>query len=78
MFKVPTRGFEEYLGDACAPYFSHVKKVYAIEENKTLKVAHKLKKASLNPSNIARTSPQHALGMHMIFLFSFDYYFCSL
>ena len=61
-FNLPTENFEEHFGESCAPQFNHVKKIYAIEENKTLKVAHKLKKASLNPSSIARTSPQHALG----------------
>ena len=63
MFKLPTQGFEEIFGEVCSPQFSHIKKVYSLEESKTLKVAHKLKKALLNPSNIARTSPQHALGM---------------
>ena len=46
-----------------SPQFSHIKMIYALEENKTLKVAHKLKKVLLNPSNITRTSSQHALGM---------------
>ena len=65
MFYIPTQGFEKTLGQVCSPCFNHIKKIYMIEENKTLKVAHKLKKVSLNPSSIGRTSPQHALGMEL-------------
>ena len=36
MFKLPTQGFEEILGEVCSPQFNHVKKVYALEESKTL------------------------------------------
>ena len=42
--------------------FSHVAHLYVLKEHKSLKIAHNLKKVSLNPSSIARTSPQHALG----------------
>ena len=58
----PTTGHEHILGESCSAKFSDIKKLYALEEDKVLKVAHKLKKSSLNPSNIARTSPQHALS----------------
>ena len=58
----PTLGHEHILGDTCVAKFSHLKELYAMEEGKALKVAHALKKVSLNPSSIARTSPQHALG----------------
>ena len=59
---VPTNGHEPILGDKCIASFAHIKRLYALEEEKTLKIAHSLKKASLNPSNIARTSPLHALS----------------
>ena len=58
----PTIGHEDILGFSCNANFNHIKQLYAIEEDKVLKVAHKLKKVALNPSSIARTSPQHALG----------------
>ena len=64
---IPTSGFETTLGNSCKGHFSHIKKLYAMEEHKTLKIAHALKKVSLNPSNVARTSPQHALGTYFIF-----------
>ena len=57
----PTLGHEHILGDKSIAQFAHLKQLYEIE-GKTLKVAHALKKVSLNPSSIARTSPQHALG----------------
>ena len=41
---------------------AHLKQLYRIEEGKPLKVAHVLKKVSLNPSSIAQTSPRHGLG----------------
>ena len=63
MFNIPTQGFEKTLSQVCSPTTS--KKVYMIEENKTLKMAHKLKKVSLNPSSIGRTSPQHAQSMKL-------------
>ena len=59
---VPTEGFEDILGDNCIAVFDHVKSLYALEEHKVLKVAFSLKKISLNPNSIARTSPQHALS----------------
>ena len=61
-FNIPTSGFENVLGDSCRANFAHIKRLYAIEEHKPLKIAHALKKASLNPSNVARTSPLHALS----------------
>ena len=59
---LPCTGHESVLGDFCVAEFSHIKRLYALEEHKTLKIAHKLKKNSLNPSSIARTSPLHALS----------------
>ena len=59
---VPTNKYKQFIGQSCITFFSHVKRLYALEENKPLKIAHTLKKASLNPSNIDRTSPQHALS----------------
>ena len=59
---VPTNGYELILEEKCLALFSHIKRLYALEEGKSLKIAHSLKKASLNPSNIARTSPLHALS----------------
>jgi len=41
--------------------FSHVSALYALEEAKILKVAHRLRKSALNPSNIQKTCPQLAL-----------------
>ena len=40
----------------------HIKRLYAPEEIKTLKVAFVLTKVSLNPSSLSRTSPLHALS----------------
>ena len=62
-FHLPAVYFPELFGDSCIAQFDHIKKLYSLEECKTLKVAFTLKKVSLNPSNLARTSPQHALGM---------------
>ena len=59
---LPTDGFEDIIGDTCIASFDHIKKLYAHEEDKALKVSFALKKISLNPNNIARTSPQHALS----------------
>lgn len=65
---ISTCGHEQILGNRCIADFRHIKKLYALEEEKTLKVAHRLKKVCLNPSNIARTSPQHALSKLSIYL----------
>lgn len=54
--------FPDMIGDKCKAHFDHVKELYAVEEAKPLKIAFALKKNSLNPNNIARTSPQHALS----------------
>jgi len=59
---VPTNGYEHIFGEKCLALFSHIKRLHALEEGKTLKIAHSLRKASLNPSSIARTSPLHALS----------------
>ena len=58
---IPTSNFESLLGSPCLGLYSNIKQLYALEEHKTLKIAHSLKKASLNPSNVAKTSPMHAL-----------------
>ena len=61
---IPTSGLEFVLGNSCRANFAHIKRLYAIEEHKSLKIAHALKKGSLNPSNVAKTSPQHALSKY--------------
>ena len=43
-------------------YFTHIIRLYEKEEAMVLKVAHKLQKGYLNPSNIQKTCPQLALG----------------
>lgn len=55
-------GFPDMVSENCKACFHHIKELYAIEEAKPLKIAFALKKNSLNPNNIARTSPQHALS----------------
>ena len=65
----PTLGHEHILGDKCIAQFAHLKQPYQIEKEKTLKIAHALKKVSFNSSSIARTSPQHAL----VKIFFFNY-----
>ena len=50
------------FGEQCIAQLEHTKRLYALEEHKPLRIAFTLKKASLNPSNIARTSPQHTLS----------------
>ena len=61
-FNIPTTAYEDVLEKSCTPYFPHIKHLHALEEHNTLKVAYALKKHSLNPSGISRTSPQHAFG----------------
>ena len=56
---------ESVLGDHCEDEFSHIKRLYTLEEHKTLKMAHKLKKSSSNPSSIAKISPLHALSKYL-------------
>jgi len=73
---IPTSGFETILGESCHANFNHIKRLYAIEEHKSLKVAHALKKVSLNPSNVSRTSPQHALSKTSGLLISFVQCMC--
>lgn len=59
---LPTVGFEDLLGKTCNAYFVHIKHLYALQEAKTLKIAHKLNHSLLNPNSISRTSPRHALS----------------
>jgi len=75
---IPTDGFEAILGASCHPNFAHIKRLYAIEEHKSLKIAHSLKKVSLNPSNVSRTSPQHALCKWLRIIFIASYKHCIL
>ena len=42
--------------------FFHVKHLFALEEHKTLKIAHKLKQALLNLSGISRAAPLHTFS----------------
>ena len=58
----PTLCHEYILGNKCIAQFAYLKHLYCIEEGKPLKVAHALKKVSLNPSSIAQISLQHVLG----------------
>ena len=53
---------EYILGNKRIAQFVYLKHLYRMEEGKPLKVAHALKKVSLNPSSIAQTSLQHILG----------------
>ena len=56
-------GFEDLFPESGYADFQHIKDLYFKEELSELKIAHSLKKHSLCPSNIARTSPQHALSI---------------
>ena len=53
----PATSHEHIFGDSCVAEVSHITHLFALEEHKTLKIAHKLKQSSLNPSSISRTSP---------------------
>ena len=59
---------QHILGGECLAQFEHINRLYALEEHKPLRIAFTLKKASLNPSNIARTSPQHASSNWFCFI----------
>ena len=59
---LPAKDFETLFGKSCMAQFSQIKHLYALEEDKLLKISFALKKVSLNPSSLACTSPQHALG----------------
>ncbi len=61
VFKMPD-GYTDLIGGGSTAHFSHIKNLFFKEEHLPLKVAHKLKRISLNPNNIARTSPLHALS----------------
>ena len=63
----PTLCHKYILGNKCIAQFAYLKHLYRIEEGKPLKVAHALKKVSLNPSSIAQTSLQHILGKLKVF-----------
>jgi len=62
---IPTPRYNDIHKNPFIALFSHIKQLYALEEHKTAKIAHTLKKASLNPRNSARTS-QHALNMYSL------------
>ena len=72
MMHIPSHGHNEVLESPCFANFQHVIKLYGLEESKPLKVAHSLKKVSLNPSSIARISPSHALSEYSAFCLSFQ------
>ena len=44
---------QHILGGKCLAQFKHINCLYVLEEHKPLRIAFTLKKASLNPSNIA-------------------------
>ena len=74
---IPTNGHKNLICSSCFPSFSHLRHVYALEESKVLKFAHVLKKSSLNPSSIARTSPHQACNEYNILCcqnFNINYY----
>lgn len=58
----PASEFPEIFGGECIASFNHLRQLHAHEENKPLKAAYSLTRKSLNPHNISRTSPQHALS----------------
>ena len=66
--------YEAILGYPCLELFGDIKQLYALEENKSLKVARTLKKSSLNPIIVAKTSPQPAIcklyGLYLFFFHS--------
>ena len=65
---LPTCGHESIMGSSCVALFAHISKLYGLEETNTLKIAFSLKKASLNPGSIVKTSPQHALSKRSLLL----------
>ena len=58
-FHVPS-GYETILPEIKAE-FRHIRQLYEREELSVLKIAHRLRKDALNPSNLQRTSPTLAL-----------------
>ena len=50
-------GENEILAD-----FNHVQQLFALEETKPLKVAHRLNATAISPDNIEKQSLKHALG----------------
>lgn len=77
-----TAGFEDLLGEECVAHYSHVKQLYKLEEDRAVKVAFSLNANSLNPINISRTSPKHALSkyfhLHCMNAIIFYYRACLL
>ena len=58
----PTLGYKRVLGESSVAEFAPIKNLYALEEGKPIKAYHALKKeVALNPTSLARTSPQYAL-----------------
>ena len=59
LFQLPAGhiGNHDVLAD-----FNLVQQLFALEETKPLKVAHKLTATSVSPDNMERQSPKHALG----------------
>ena len=58
----PLHGFQDILGETRVASFNRSKHLYAIEKDKTWKIAFAWKKASLNISGIAHISLHHALS----------------
>ena len=65
VFRLPGSDYADLIAPSCTANFSHTKALFFKEEHFLLKVAHALKKSSLNPNNVARTSPSHALNMKL-------------
>ncbi len=62
VFHLPGSDHADLITPNCTTNFSHIKALFFKEEHLPLKVAHALKKSSLNPNNVARTSPSHTLS----------------
>jgi len=43
--------------------FQHIEELYYLERDKSVKIAHKLRAASLNPTNLQRTSVKHSASV---------------
>ena len=66
-FTFPTISFNVHERMEPIPHiqadFSHIEQLFAKEESKPLKIAHKITKTSLAPSNIQKTCTKHALSV---------------
>ena len=66
-------GFQNLVNEGVVD-FQHIKDLFRIEEDCNLKIAHKLSLNSLNPNNIAHTSPVHSLGMRIYMCYQSNEY----